>query len=89
MRRFYSVLGILRSSDDGEIRCAYRRRALATHPDKGGIIDACWKSCILGRNTHWEELLTASSTDGLDTCPSHLTPGDLRKVAGRQCIVRV
>eukprot|EP00438_Fugacium_kawagutii_P011000 Skav225609 [mRNA] locus=scaffold3871:151595:153984:- [translate_table: standard] len=35
-RNLYGTLGILRSSTDGEIRAAYKRRALETHPDKGG-----------------------------------------------------
>eukprot|EP00927_Polykrikos_kofoidii_P074646 TRINITY_DN7067_c0_g2_i1.p1 TRINITY_DN7067_c0_g2~~TRINITY_DN7067_c0_g2_i1.p1 ORF type:complete len:628 (-),score=101.01 TRINITY_DN7067_c0_g2_i1:103-1986(-) len=32
----YSVLGVGRYATDVEIRAAYRRRALQTHPDKGG-----------------------------------------------------
>ena len=33
----YGLLGIPRDADDSLIRSAYRRRALATHPDKGGL----------------------------------------------------
>ena len=35
-RQLYETLGILRSSSDLDIRSAYKRRALETHPDKGG-----------------------------------------------------
>eukprot|EP00930_Biecheleria_cincta_P041938 TRINITY_DN28838_c0_g1_i1.p1 TRINITY_DN28838_c0_g1~~TRINITY_DN28838_c0_g1_i1.p1 ORF type:complete len:409 (+),score=83.29 TRINITY_DN28838_c0_g1_i1:148-1374(+) len=36
---FYAALGIDRSASENEIRSAYRRRALATHPDKGGCAE--------------------------------------------------
>eukprot|EP00927_Polykrikos_kofoidii_P010332 TRINITY_DN14367_c0_g4_i1.p1 TRINITY_DN14367_c0_g4~~TRINITY_DN14367_c0_g4_i1.p1 ORF type:complete len:538 (+),score=61.99 TRINITY_DN14367_c0_g4_i1:44-1657(+) len=36
----YSVLCIGRSASDAEVRSAYRRRALETHPDKGGTAQA-------------------------------------------------
>lgn len=32
----YDVLGLRRTASNGEVHAAYRRRALATHPDKGG-----------------------------------------------------
>lgn len=32
----YSVLRVARGADNAAIRGAYRLRALATHPDKGG-----------------------------------------------------
>lgn len=32
----YLTLGIAASASDNEVRSAYRRRALVTHPDKGG-----------------------------------------------------
>jgi len=35
-RNLYATLGILRTCSDLEIRAAYKRRALETHPDKGG-----------------------------------------------------
>ena len=36
----YTALGILSSASENEIRSAYRKRALMTHPDKGGSADA-------------------------------------------------
>eukprot|EP00927_Polykrikos_kofoidii_P010329 TRINITY_DN14367_c0_g1_i1.p1 TRINITY_DN14367_c0_g1~~TRINITY_DN14367_c0_g1_i1.p1 ORF type:complete len:559 (+),score=96.34 TRINITY_DN14367_c0_g1_i1:33-1709(+) len=36
----YSVLGVGHGSSDVDIRSAYRRRALETHPDKGGTAEA-------------------------------------------------
>jgi len=34
--RLYGILGVAPGASDNEIRSAYLRRALATHPDKGG-----------------------------------------------------
>ena len=34
--RYYDTLRICREASDADIRSAYRRRALQTHPDKGG-----------------------------------------------------
>ena len=36
----YAALGIAVSAGEADIRTAYRRKALATHPDKGGSPDA-------------------------------------------------
>ena len=36
MACFYAALDVLQTASEKEIRSAYRRRALATHPDKGG-----------------------------------------------------
>ena len=36
----YKALGILSSASENEIRSAYRKRALMTHPDKGGSADS-------------------------------------------------
>jgi len=36
VRGHYDVLGVPRTATAAEIHAAYRRRALATHPDKGG-----------------------------------------------------
>ncbi|CAJ1372530.1 unnamed protein product [Effrenium voratum] len=35
----YSTLGVSPCASDPEIRSAYKRRALATHPDKGGLAE--------------------------------------------------
>ena len=32
----YDALGVSANAEDADIRSAYRRKALATHPDKGG-----------------------------------------------------
>jgi len=37
---FYDVLAIPRTADVKDVRRAYRRKALAAHPDKGGTADA-------------------------------------------------
>ena len=37
--QFYEVLGVSWDASDATIRSAYRKRALATHPDKGGHSD--------------------------------------------------
>jgi len=36
VRGHYDVLGVQRTASAAEVHAAYRRRALATHPDKGG-----------------------------------------------------
>ena len=36
----YKALGVASAATDADIRTAYRRRALATHPDKGGSAEA-------------------------------------------------
>eukprot|EP00927_Polykrikos_kofoidii_P072819 TRINITY_DN6890_c0_g1_i5.p1 TRINITY_DN6890_c0_g1~~TRINITY_DN6890_c0_g1_i5.p1 ORF type:complete len:675 (-),score=126.01 TRINITY_DN6890_c0_g1_i5:169-2193(-) len=36
----YSVLGVSRHASDADVRSAYRRQALTTHPDKGGTAEA-------------------------------------------------
>ena len=42
----YEILGILRSASDAEVRSAYRRRALASHPDKPGGEAARFRSVV-------------------------------------------
>jgi len=39
-RGHYDVLGLPRTAEGAAVRAAYRRRALATHPDKGGDPEA-------------------------------------------------
>ncbi|CAE7231865.1 DNAJ1 [Symbiodinium sp. CCMP2592] len=40
MPSFYEALNVSRSAAEVELRSAYRRQALATHPDKGGTSEA-------------------------------------------------
>lgn len=61
----YSVLGVGRAATDAQIRGAYRLRALATHPDKGGNEDEFLKArCIFSKsqstddNTAWLMLVS-------------------------------
>jgi DnaJ-class molecular chaperone len=35
----YQILGVTKESSDEEIRTAYKRKAMACHPDRGGNID--------------------------------------------------
>jgi hypothetical protein len=43
----YKVLHLLPSASDNEIRSAYRKRALQTHPDKGGSAETWMWWCDL------------------------------------------
>lgn len=36
----WSILGIARDADEEELKSAFRRRALVTHPDRGGTAEA-------------------------------------------------
>jgi DnaJ-class molecular chaperone len=36
MKNLYDILGVDKSADDGEVKRAYRRRAMELHPDKTG-----------------------------------------------------
>lgn len=76
MSGLYSALGILRSASEVDVRSAYRRRALATHPDKGGtsaafrvIVDAFETIGDAARRADYDALLERSaSDDGLELC---------------------
>eukprot|EP00448_Togula_jolla_P029892 CAMPEP_0170634074 /NCGR_PEP_ID=MMETSP0224-20130122/36375_1 /TAXON_ID=285029 /ORGANISM="Togula jolla, Strain CCCM 725" /LENGTH=162 /DNA_ID=CAMNT_0010963245 /DNA_START=6 /DNA_END=490 /DNA_ORIENTATION=+ len=69
----YGLLGVRRDADDAVIRSAYRRRALATHPDKKNgsaaefleVVDAFEVlSDPLRRGAYDQELLMVGATDG-------------------------
>eukprot|EP00931_Biecheleriopsis_adriatica_P065482 TRINITY_DN40003_c0_g1_i1.p1 TRINITY_DN40003_c0_g1~~TRINITY_DN40003_c0_g1_i1.p1 ORF type:complete len:722 (-),score=124.98 TRINITY_DN40003_c0_g1_i1:165-2330(-) len=74
-RGHYDVLQIPRASNPVEIREAYRRRALATHPDKGGrkeefqvVCDAFEVLSDGTRRAEYDNIMQASgSQDGLFT----------------------
>lgn len=55
---YYEVLGVARSASPGSVRRAYRQKALATHPDKGG----CAREFMLVV-TAFEMLSSAQSTE--------------------------
>eukprot|EP00747_Dinoflagellata_sp_TGD_P178723 gnl/TRDRNA2_/TRDRNA2_28189_c0_seq2.p1 gnl/TRDRNA2_/TRDRNA2_28189_c0~~gnl/TRDRNA2_/TRDRNA2_28189_c0_seq2.p1 ORF type:complete len:494 (+),score=93.43 gnl/TRDRNA2_/TRDRNA2_28189_c0_seq2:69-1550(+) len=71
----YGLLGVRRDADDSLIRSAYRRRALATHPDKGGqaalfleVVHAFEVLSDRGKRAAYDdELYRADSHDGLDS----------------------
>lgn len=73
-RGLYSLLAVPRGADDAVIRSAYRRRALATHPDKGGLADEFLEvveafevlSDRLRRFAYDADLERSGSLDGLD-----------------------
>lgn len=66
---FYEILGVERTVSDGEIKKAYRKLSLLTHPDKNGYegADEAFKSEFHGaelRNIFYciQRLITESST---------------------------
>lgn len=71
--RCYDMLGLHRNASEVEVRSAYRRRALATHPDKGGTaiafraVVAAFEvlSTIVSRLAYDKELQDSGSSDGL------------------------
>eukprot|EP00927_Polykrikos_kofoidii_P070620 TRINITY_DN67035_c0_g1_i1.p1 TRINITY_DN67035_c0_g1~~TRINITY_DN67035_c0_g1_i1.p1 ORF type:complete len:702 (+),score=110.31 TRINITY_DN67035_c0_g1_i1:114-2219(+) len=71
----YTLLGVPRDADDVAIRSAYRRRALVTHPDKGGqasvflqVVEAFEiLSDRVRRAEYDEELRRTNSKDGDET----------------------
>eukprot|EP00434_Breviolum_minutum_P000534 symbB.v1.2.000461.t1/scaffold11.1/size528188/10 len=68
----YTVLGVSRHATDAQIRAAYRLRALATHPDKGGNEEEFLKvveafeilSDLRKRHKYDEDLHRTGSQDG-------------------------
>lgn len=94
----YDVLFLMRDATAGEIRMAYRRRALATHPDKGGdaqdFIRVSAAFDVLGdvaaRAAYNLELERSGSADGLSARlpePPNARPSNAR--AESQCRVAV
>lgn len=61
MQCLYKTLDLLPSATDNEIRSAYRRRALSTHPDKGGSAEA-FRSVV----SAFETLIDASKRAAYD-----------------------
>ena len=59
MASHYEVLDLPHSANDHEIRSAYRRSALATHPDKGGSAEA-FRSVVKAFETLIDPLLRKS-----------------------------
>ena len=59
MASHYEALDLPHSANDHEIRSAYRRRALATHPDKGGSAEA-FRSVVKAFETLIDPLLRKS-----------------------------
>eukprot|EP00438_Fugacium_kawagutii_P033241 Skav228425 [mRNA] locus=scaffold1325:302674:304350:- [translate_table: standard] len=81
-RDLYKTLGILRTSTDGDIRAAYKRRALETHPDKGGDHDSFLKvigaftalSDPIERAKYDAQLARRNDSDGISLPPSKAHP---------------
>ena len=79
MQCLYQTLDLLPSATDSEIRSAYRRCALSTHPDKGGSAEA-FRSVV----TAFETLIDRSQRAAYDQLRSRPTsstePGGLGSV---------
>lgn len=68
---FYEILGLEQSSSDSEIKKAYRKLSLLTHPDKNGYdgADEAFKSELYADRTAFEKGLSAmSGWDWTDYC---------------------
>ena len=76
---FYEILGIEKTASDGEIKKAYRKLSLLTHPDKNGHehADEAFKSALL-------PCLSLDNADGtysgLESVPDPLRPGKENKI---------
>ena len=62
---FYEILGLEKTCTDGEIKKAYRKLSLLTHPDKNGYdgADEAFKSM-----SHFTRLSLVLDADGEATC---------------------
>ena len=76
----YATLGIHRESSELEVRAAYRRRALETHPDKGGDHEA-----FLGVIHAFEILSDPAARKKYDLWLESRRDRDGLQVRGRHC----
>lgn len=91
-RGHYDVLLLQRTATEAEVRTSYRRRALATHPDKGGNADdflsvsAAFE--VLGdisrRDAYDRDLDLRGCNDGVPTEDMESPPGGSSSGAARQ-----
>jgi len=82
-QRLYSVLGISRDASDCDVRSAYRRQALVSHPDKEGGSAAAFREVASAfetlsdnqlREVYNAELMATGSDDGLGVAMAAATP---------------
>lgn len=71
---YYEILALEKTASDGEIKKAYRKLSLLTHPDKNGYegADEAFKSMLL-RRPHVQSkdpLLTDGNNSGVTSIPS-------------------
>jgi len=85
----YGVLGVGRGASAAEVRAAYRRRALESHPDKGGD-PRCFHRVAAAfevltdqalRLAYDRDLELRESSDGLDGLGATRTPASFRGVS--------
>eukprot|EP00434_Breviolum_minutum_P041161 symbB.v1.2.036613.t1/scaffold5194.1/size29914/3 len=78
MQCFYETLDLPPSATDNEIRSAYRRRALSTHPDKGGSPEA-FRAVVFA----FETLINASRRSAYDQLRLQPRPPSVSSKPGR------